>query len=398
MKKILVLFVSLLMAVQGFAQNAAATKDTTGYQFATVKEVKITPVKDQHRSGTCWSFSSLGLVEAELLRMGKGEYNLSEMFVVHTNYTDKAEKYVRLHGNGNFSGGGSFHDALSTIRNYGMVPAEMMPGLQYGEEKHVHGELDDLLGAYVKAVVRNPNRHLSTAWKNGYRGVVDAYLGAIPEKFIYKGKEYTPKSFAASLGFNPDDYVSLTSYTHHPFYTAFALEIPDNWRWADSYNLPIDELMQVFDNAVNNGYTLAWGADVSERGFTRNGIAVVPEANIAEMSNSEQAKWVGLSEQEREAQLYKLDKPGHEKTITQEMRQVAYDNYETTDDHSMLIYGIAKDQRNTKYYMIKNSWGTSSKYKGIWYASEAFVKYKTINIVVHKNALPASIKQKLNIK
>ncbi len=395
MKNLFLLFTCLCIAGYSFAQE---TKDTTGYQFTTVKEIKITPVKDQYRSGTCWSFSSLGLVEAELLRMGKGEYNLSEMFIVHTNYTDKAEKYVRLQGNGNFGGGGSFEDALYTIKNYGIVPTEAMPGLQYGEEKHVHGELDNLTEAYVKAVVKNPNKHLSTAWKKGYKGIVDAYLGEIPEKFNYKGKDYTPKTFAASLGFNPDDYVSLTSFTHHPFYTEFAIEVPDNWRWANSYNLPIDEFMQICDNAINNGYTIAWGADVSEKGFTRNGIAVVPDANFAEMSNSEQAKWLGLSEKERDAQLYKLDKPGAEKTITQEMRQVAYDNYETTDDHGMLIYGTAKDQRGTKYYMVKNSWGTATKYNGIWYASEAFVKYKTLNIVVHKNALPASIKQKLNIK
>ncbi len=399
MKRILLLSALLFVAGQGYAQESAAGKDTTGYQFTTVKEVKITPVKDQHRSGTCWSFSSLGLVEAELLRMGKGEYNLSEMFVVHKNYTDKAEKYVRLQGNGNFGAGGSFEDVMYSIRNYGIVPAEVMPGLQYGEEKHVHGELDNLTDAYVKAIIKNPNKHLSPVWKKGFTGIVDAYLGEVPATFTHNGSTYTPQSFAASLGFKAEDYVSLTSFTHHPFYTEFAIEVPDNWRWANSYNLPIDELMQVFDNAINNGYSLAWGADVSEKGFSRTGVAVVPEVNINEMSNSEQSKWLGLSEKEREAQLYKLDKPGREKAISQEMRQVAFDNYETTDDHGMLIYGIAKDQQGNKYYMVKNSWGTAiGKYKGLWYASEAFVKYKTLNILVHKNALPAAIKQKLNIK
>jgi len=395
MKKLFVLLVCIAYCGVALAQEA---KDSAGYQFTTVKELKVTPVKDQARSGTCWSFATLAMVEAELLRMGKGEHNLSEMFIVYHNYFEQAIKYVRLQGKLNFSAGGSADDVLHAIRDYGIVPQEAMPGLNYGEEKHVHGELDAVTSAYVNAVIKNPNRKLSTAWKKGFKGILDAYLGEVPVNFTYKGKSYTPKSFAASLGFNADDYVSLTSYTHHPFYKQFVLEIPDNWRWDASYNLPIDELMQVFDNAINNGYTITWASDVSEKGFTRTGIAVVPDINFVEMSNSEQARWLGLSQKERDDQLYKLDKPGHEKTITQEMRQIAYDNYETTDDHGMLIYGIAKDQRGTKYYMVKNSWGETGSYKGHWYASEAFVKYKTMSILVHKNAIPAAIRQKLNIK
>ncbi|MDR0296169.1 MAG: aminopeptidase [Prevotellaceae bacterium] len=395
MKKLFVLLACVGYCGLALAQEA---KDSTGYQFTTVKELKITPIKDQFRSGTCWSFSTLAMVEAELLRMGKGEYNLSEMFVVYNNYVEKAVKYVRLQGKGNFAAGGSAEDVMHAIREYGIVPQEAMQGLNYGEEQHVHGELDMLTSAYVNALIKNPNRKLSTAWKNGFKGILDAYLGEIPANFTYNEKSYTPKSFAASLGFNPDDYVSLTSYTHHLFYTQFAIEIEDNWRWDLSYNIPLDELMQTFDNAINNGYTIAWSSDVSEKGFTRNGIAVVPDINFTELSNSEQARWLGLSQKERDDQLYKLDNPGHEKNITQEMRQIAYDNYETTDDHGMLIYGIAKDQRGTKYYMVKNSWGESGTYKGHWYASEAFVKYKTMSILVHKNALPAAIKQKLNIK
>ena len=395
MKKLFVLLACIGYCGLALSQES---KDTTGYQFTTVKELKTTPVKDQFRSGTCWSFSTLAMVEAELLRMGKGEHNLSEMFIVYNNYFEKAVKYVRLQGKGNFGPGGSAEDVMHAIRDYGIVPQEAMPGLNYGEEKHVHGEIDAVTVAYVNAIIKNPNKKLSTAWKNGYKGILDAYLGEVPTNFTYNGKSYTPKSFAASLGFNPDDYVSLTSYTHHPFYTQFALEIEDNWRWDASYNLPIDELMQVFDNAINNGYTIAWGSDVSEKGFTRNGIAVIPDINFTELSNSEQARWLGLSQKERDDQLYKLDKPGYEKNITQEMRQIAYDNYETTDDHGMLIYGIAKDQQGTKYYMVKNSWGESGSYKGHWYASEAFVKYKTMSILVHKNAIPAAIRQKLNIK
>jgi aminopeptidase C len=384
----------LLTYLCGFAQE----KDTTEYEFTVLKELKITPVKNQNRSGTCWSFSGLGLVESELLRMGKGEIDLSEMFVVYVSYADKADKYVRLHGDGIFAAGGSFDDVLYAIKHYGAVPEEMMPGLNYGEEIHIHGELDALTKAYVDAIIENPNRKLSTAWNNGFRGILNAYLGEYPASFTYKGKSYTPQSFAASLGFNADNYVTLTSYTHHPFYTQFALEIPDNWRWTTSYNLPIDELMQVFDNAVNTGYTVAWGSDVSEKGFDRTGVAIVPEVKPEELSGSDQTRWLGLSQRERDDQLLKFYKPGHEKNITQQIRQTSFDNYETTDDHGMLIYGIAKDQYGTKYYMVKNSWGETGNYKGIWYASETFVKYKTMDITVHKNALPAAIKTKLGIK
>jgi len=394
MKKYVALALLLTLAAPLWAQDE---KKEEGYEFTPVKELKVTPVKNQNRSGTCWSFSALGFVEAELLRLGKGEYDLSEMFVVHRSYTDKAGNYVRMHGETNFAGGGSFYDVLYVLKNYGIVPEEAMNGLQYGEDKHVHGELDALTKAYIDAVVKNPNRQLSAAWLNGFNGILNAYLGSIPAKFTYRGKEYTPQSFAQSLGVNPDDYVSLTSFTHHPFYAPFVLEIPDNWRWSQSYNLPLDELMSVFDHSINNGYTVAWGADVSEKGFSREGIAVAPDVNLAEMSGSDQARWVGLSQAEKDKELYK-DQPGYEKNVTQQERQVAFDNYQTTDDHGMLIYGIATDQHGTKYYMVKNSWGETGKYKGFWYASEAFTKYKTMNIVVHKNAIPAAIKQKLKIQ
>jgi aminopeptidase C len=392
MKILIALFICLLQT------GALAAQDTSAYQFTTVKEVRITPVQNQNRSGTCWSFSGLALVEAELLRMGHEAVDLSEMFVVYTNYVDQARKYVRLHGEGIFAAGGAFADVLYTMKNYGAVPESAMRGLEYGEEMHVHGELDALSKAYIEAVVKNPNRKLSLAWEAGFRGILNAYLGAPPATFTYQGKNYTPQSFATMLGFKADDYVSLTSFTHHPFYTEFALEIPDNWRWSMSHNLPLDEFMQVFDYAVNAGYSIAWGSDVSEKGFDRDGVAIVPEVNAEELSGSDQERWLGLSPRQREAQVLDFYKPGHERHITQELRQFAFDNYETTDDHGMLIYGIAKDQYGTKYYIVKNSWGETGKYKGIWYASEAFVKYKTINIVVHKNALPPAIKAKLGIK
>lgn len=395
-------FVSALMLAFALSSVSAKDKKKTedeGYVFTTVKELKVTPVKNQNRTGTCWCFSTLGFLESELLRMGKGEYDLSEMFIVSKNYKDKAEKFVRLHGELNYAQGGSFEDVLQAWKDYGIVPESVMNGLQYGEDMHVHNELESASRAYLDQIIKNPNRKLSTAWKKGFDGIIDAYLGTAPEKFTYNGKEYTPKSFAAELGINPDDYVSLTSYTHHPFYSEFAIEVQDNWRWATSYNLPIDELMQVFENAINTGYTIAWGADVSEKGFTRNGIGVIPDIESMERSGSDQDRWLGLSTSEKDAEIKKMmEKPCKELEITQEMRQEAYDNYETTDDHGMQIYGIAKDQTGKKFYMIKNSWGTDNKYKGTWYISENFVKYKTMNIVVHKDALPQAIKDKLHIK
>lgn len=400
MKKTLVA-AGLVLAMSAFAGPKDKVKKAAeeGYVFTPVKECKITPVKNQNRTGTCWCFSTLGFLESELIRMGKGEQDLSEMFVVSHTYKEKAEKFVRLHGLLNFAQGGGFMDPLYVWKKYGMVPEEVMRGLNYGEEMHAHGEMEAAARAYVEAITKNPNRKLSTAWKKGFDGIIDAYLGEVPEKFTYKGKEYTPKSYAAELGLNPDDYVSLTSYTHKPFYTAFPIEVQDNWLWANSYNLPLDEFMEVFDNALNNGYSLAWASDVSEQGFTGQGVAIVPDIESMERSGSDQDRWLGLSRSEKDAEIKKMmSKPCKELTITQEMRQIAYDNYQTTDDHGMQIFGIAKDQTGKKYYMVKNSWGTSSKYKGLWYASEAYVRYKTMNIVVHKDALPKATKDKLGIR
>lgn len=393
-----------LLLIAAFAASTmavSAQKDTTAvdtFRFTTIKENKITPVKNQASSGTCWSFSALGFFEAELLRMGKPTVDLSEMFVVHQSYTDKADKFVRMYGTINFAGGGSFYDVMYTLKNYGIVPESEMSGLNYGEEKHRHGELDALTEAYVKTLVKNPNKKLSTAWKKGFTGILDAYLGERPKEFVANGKKYTPVTYAQSLGLNMDDYVSLTSFTHHPFYSKFVIEIPDNWRWEESYNLPLDEFAKVFDYAIDNGFTIAWGSDVSEKGFTRNGVAVNPEVKKENLPGSDQAKWLNISQKEMEEQIYKVKGPQPEVNVTQEIRQRDFDNYQTTDDHGMVIYGTAKDQNGTKYYLVKNSWGTDNKYKGIWYASDSFVKHKTINIVVHKDAIPKEILKKLGLK
>lgn len=394
MKKILLIVSLGIFSLSTMAQNAKASE---GFVFTTVKESPITSVKNQNRSSTCWSFSGLGFLESELLRLGKGEYDFAEMFVVHKTMQDRAVNYVRHHGENSFSPGGSFYDVIYCMKHYGLVPQEVMPGIMYGDSLPVHNELDATVQGYVNAITTSKLTKLTPVWRNGIRAIYDTYLGECPEKFTYKGKEYTPKTFVESLGLNADNYISLTSYTHHPFYSQFAIEIQDNWRNGLSYNLPINEFMEVMENAVNKGYTFAWGSDVSEQGFTRDGIAVMPDAaKGAEITGSDMARWTGLTAADKRKEL--TSKPLPEMEITQEMRQEAFDNWETTDDHGMVIYGIAKDQNGKEYFMVKNSWGTNNTYKGTWYASKAFVAYKTMNILVHKDALPKEIAKKLGIK
>ncbi len=378
------------------AQDTKEAKIDSSYQFTLVKNLPCTPVKDQYRSGTCWSFSTISYLESELLRTGKGEYDLSDMFPVRDAYSKKAQQFIRMNGTSHFAGGGAFHDVIHTMVSSGMMPEEAYPGLSYGEKKHVHGELDEVTKAYIEAVAKNPNKKLSTAWLNGFNGILDAYLGPVPEKFSYKGKEYSPKSFANELGLKADDYISLSSYTHHPFYEEFIIEVPDNWAWGKVYNVPIDELVQIMDYALDNGYTVAWASDVSEKGFAYSkGFAVVPVTELSEMSGSEKAKWEKLTEKERNAQLFNFDKVVEEKQITQEMRQKEFDNFQTTDDHGMHMVGYGKDQFGNKFYYIKNSWNTDSKFNGFFYASVPFVKLKTMDIMVHKNGIPPAILKKL---
>lgn len=375
-------------------------EEEKGFQFTPIKEIQCTSVKDQYRSGTCWSFSGIGFLEAEMIRLGKTSVDLSEMFVVYHAYSDKAIKYVRLHGSLNFGAGGAFHDVTNVIKKYGIVPEEVYNGLNYGEEKHVHGELDRILLDQVKAVVDNPNKKLTTAWHDSFKGTLDSYLGKLPEKFKYEGKEYNPVSFSREfIGLNMDDYVEISSYTHHPFYSKFIIEVPDNWSWDQVYNVPMNELEEIIDNSVNTGYTVAWAADVSEKGFatSQKGVAVIPVADKANMTDAEITKWEKLTEKEKNEELYKLNKPGPEKVITQEMRQVDFDNFQTTDDHGMLIVGTAKDQLGNIYYKVKNSWGDYNDYDGYFYASKPYVNFKTMSIMVHKDAIPKHIRKKLNL-
>ncbi len=380
MKKFVIAAAALALGFGSLAQAQDKPKED-GYVFTTVKENPITSIKNQYRSGTCWCFSALSFVESEILRQKGIETDLSEMFVVNRAYYDRGIKYVRLDGKMGFSAGSSFGDVYEVIREYGIVPQSVYSGMNYGTELPVQAEMDAALAGFINAIVENPNKTLSTAWKNAYNGILSAYLGELPTEFTVDGKTYTPESYRDYLGINVDDYVNLTSFTHHPFYKPFVIEVCDNWRWGTAYNLPIDELMEVMYNAIDKGFTIAWGADVSEKGFTRNGTAVVPDVDVAPTAGSDQEHWIGK-----------------EKKITQEMRQIAYDNKQTTDDHGMQIYGLAKDQNGNPFFIVKNSWGEAGAYKGIWYASDAYVRYKTLNVVVHKDALPKSIRKKLGIK
>ncbi len=383
------------MAVSTVA--TAQEKQEEGYQFTDIKRLPTTSVKSQDRAGTCWSWSTISFLESEIIRMGKDSVSLSPMFVVWNTYHEKGVKYVRMQGKLNFGQGGASADVTWAIKDHGIVPLELYKGLNYGEEVHVHGELDAVLKGYVDAIVSNPNKKISTAWLRGYDAVLNEYLGEKPEKFTWKGKEYTPQTFATqACGLNMDDYISLTSFTHHPFYTQFAIEVPDNWIGEMSYNLPLDELMDVLDKAIDKGYTFSWGSDVSEAGFTREGLAVVPDVNFKEMSDAEIAKWVKMPKSQQNAEL--LKKPGKEKEITQEIRQIEFDNQLTTDDHGMHVIGKAVDQIGNKYFIVKNSWGAYNKYDGYLYASYPFVAYKTTSVMIHKDALPKELKKKLGIK
>lgn len=396
----LVLSLPVLMGAQTKPQVA-----WPDYKFTTVKENPVTPVKNQYRSGTCWCFSSLGFFESEVIRINgikdEAAYpDFSEMFVVSHSYKERAEKYIRLDGNLRFSAGSSADDVLDVIRDHGIVPQEAMPGMNYGTELPEQAEMDAVLSAYVKAVAANPNKTLSTAWKRGFDAVVDEYLGEYPEKFTVDGREYTPESYRDALGINPDDYVSLTSFTHHPFYSKFAVEVCDNWRWNESYNLPLDEFMSVVDYAIDNGFTVAWGTDVSQAGFTRDGLAVLVDVSKlpSKTAGSDQEHWVGKDDKKADKDARNGKQPPVEYEPTQELRQMWFDNKTITDDHGMQIFGIANDQFGTRYYMVKNSWGVTGKYDGIWYATEAFVKGQTMDILVHKDAIPQAIKEKIGIK
>lgn len=387
------------MPAPASADPEIVVPDSTGFKFTDVKVIPTTSVKDQNKSGTCWSFSGTSMIEDEIMRKGGPELDISEMFTVRQAYIDKAKKYIRTNGKINFAQGGSFADVLYVMDKYGALPEEAYPGLNYGEKKHSHYEMADALQGYLDGINRKGNKRLSTAWLDGFTAILDAYLGKVPESFQYNGKTYTPQSFAKEMGIVPDDFVSVTSFTHHPFYEPFALEIADNWLWADSYNVPLADLKAIVDNAIDKGYSIGWAADVSEGGFQwRNGFALLPEEKEeADMEGTELSRWVQLSDKDREKQRFDIHGPVKEKTVTQESRQEGFDRQETTDDHGMTIVGIATDQEGNRYYKVKNSWDTNQLYNGFIYVSEPFLLDKTISVTLNKAALPKDIAKKLKL-
>ena len=389
------------LALPAAAQAPADTAATdTAFVFTDIITLPTTSVKDQNKSGTCWCFAGTSFFENEIRRLGGDSLDLSEMFTVRHCYADKADRFVRMYGQMSFAPGGSLLDVPYVWKHYGAVPEEVYRGLEYGEDKHVHGELDAVLDAYVKAVARKPTKKVSTAWKKGVDGVLDAYFGELPATFEYKGKTYTPQSYAASLPIKLDDYVALTSFTHHPFYEQFVFEVPDNWLWGQYWNLPLDEFKAVVDNALENGFSLVWAADVSEGGFKwTDGVALMPKGKSeGDMDGTELARWVKLSDKERANSRYDFKAPVEEIEVTQELRQQMFDNQETTDDHGMEIVGVAKDQKGNRYYKVKNSWDTNQVYDGFFYVSEPYFKAKTVNILVHRDAIPKAIAKKLGLK
>lgn len=412
MKKVFVLALCALMTISVNAQPQKSNPQDPKTQkeekknankpiFTTVKANLITSVKNQSRSGTCWDYSTLSFFESEILKKTGKTVDLCEAFVANKTYMDRAIQVVRLHGDCQFSQGGSAYDPLYCIQHYGICPETAMPapGSLYGDSLNNFNEFFSVMEPYVGAVARNKAQKLSGQWKVGLQGILDAYLGKCPETFTYQGKTYTPKSYAASFGIDWDnDYVSFTSYTHHPFWTAFAVEVQDNWRNSLSWNVPMEDMMRIIDYAIEQGYTIAWGGDVSEEGFTRQGLAYAyDKKKMPSLAGSDMAHWLKLSRTEKTNKLDSLGCKAPEITPTQKQRQERFDDWELTDDHGMHIYGIAKDQNGKEYYMVKNSWGETGDYKGIWYMTKAFIAANTMDFMVNKNAVPKDIRKKLGI-
>jgi Aminopeptidase C len=397
---ILLALILSLFILPSYSQNRnnSPQKTEEGYKFTQLVELKATPVKNQAESGTCWCFATTSFIESELLRMGKGEYDLSEMYIIRCNYADRLKDNFIKEGKGNIVGGGQGHDWIVEFVKNGIVPNEVYTGLNYGMLNHDHSELNAFINAIAAVPVQRKRE--SDQYFSIVNAVLDIYLGKIPETFTYKGVGYTPKSFAANLNLNPDDYVEISSFTLFPFYSQGVVPFPDNWRNANYYNVPLDELIKIMDYSLKNGYTVNWDGDVSEKGFSHfKGVAIIPELdNTDQYSKDNKTRFGKMTKEERATEAYKFGRPFPEANVTQESREAGYDNKTTTDDHSMHITGIVKDQNGTKYYIAKNSWGTDrNSFGGYLNMSENYVRAKTIYIMVNKNAIPAEIKTKLGL-
>lgn len=391
--KSLVIASSMLIGATGFAQDNlvnslkinASENSKAAFQFTDVVNIENTSIKNQGSSGTCWSYSANSFIESEMIRMGKKPVELSQIFSARNAYVEKGRNYVRMHGAVTLGDGGAFHDVINMYKKYGAVPQSVYTGLNYGTDKNKFAEMGALTEAFLKAVVTNPNGELTPNWEKAYAAIIDSYLGQAPKSFDYNGKKYTPETFAKEVvGINADDYIEISSLQEYPYYSKFVFMVPDNWAFDQVYNVPVNELTDIIDNALKTGYTVAWGGDVSEKSFSwKNGVAFVPEKKAEDMTAEEKADL--------------FNGPKKEMKVTDEARQKAFDNYTTTDDHGMHIVGISKDQNGKEYYIVKNSWGATNDYKGYLYMTKEFVKYKTTDIMLHKNAVPAAIAKKLKL-
>lgn len=384
---------ALLLATttQTFAQdnlinalkNNVSDKSKEGFVFTEVINLGNTSIKDQGSSGTCWSYSGNSFLESEMIRMGKKPVEISQIFTAYYTYLEKAKTFVKLHGDQAQGEGGQLHDVLTIYRKYGAVPREVYTGLREGQTRNNFSEMSKMLHGLNENIVKN--KKLTPNWQQAVTGVMNAYLGVPPESFQYNGKTYTPRTWADQVvGINPDDYIGISSFKEHEYYKPFVLLIPDNWSYESFYNVKMNELTEIIDNALQNGYTVAWATDVSEKFFSwKNGVAFVPEKEIEKMNQQELADL--------------FNGPKAEAKITEELRQAAFDDYSTTDDHGMHIVGMVKDQNGKEYYIVKNSWGESNDYKGYMYVTKEYVKYKTISILLHKNAIQKGIRSKLGV-
>jgi bleomycin hydrolase len=363
----------------------ASDKSKENFKFTEVINLGATSVKTQGSSGTCWSYSTNSFLESEMIRLGKQPVELSQIYSARNVYVDKGVNYVRMHGAITLGDGGALHDVINMYKKYGTVPREVYTGLNYGTDKNKFGEMAALIEGVLAAVVKNPNGELTPNWQKAYTAVIDSYLGKVPDNFNYKGKNYTPQSFAKEVvGINPDDYVEMSSFTTSPYYQKTTMMVPDNWSLDQVYNVKVNDMTDVIDNALKKGYTVAWATDVSEKSFSwKNGVAYVPTKKFDDMTAEEKADM--------------FNGPKAEPEITPEMRQAAFDNYATTDDHGMHIIGLAKDQTGKEYYIVKNSWGETNDYKGFLFVTKNFVKYKTTALLVNKGGIPTEIAKKLGV-
>ncbi len=391
--KIGILITALLIRSLNMVIAQEDKNDSTGFVFDTIAMVPTTPVKSQHKSGTCWSYATASYVETEVLRLTDKEIDLSEMYFVYYAYKSKADNYVRLHGKANFSAGGQAHDVLDVIADHGMITEDYYNGIIPGFDNHVHGELDNILFGFVNNVKKNPSGHLSKAWKNGFAQMMNSYLGDATEL------EEQALNFVKETGFNSDDYIEITSYMYKDYYQPIRLEVPDNWNYANYYNIPLDDMMSLIQSALKQGYSVCWDGDVSSKGFShKNALAILPESKKENLQGTEQSRWEDVSATDLKKNMYSFEQPVPEKVVSEQLRQDAFDDYSITDDHLMHLTGLLKDQNGTLYYVTKNSWKDNSNDNGGYLnMSDSYLRMATVAIMIHKDALPKSLKKKLKL-